>query len=162
MTASRAAAALFLAGLVGGCAAELPDEEKALVESVAAELGELHSAYPELADFRERRESGRDFVSFSARKEGISIPVFDPGRLWFKVSLSERPVDPGDLQPPLVTVNFPQFGKYLKLRVRSANKPLLKDLVTTFLRRVEEEGGTDVRFGFPRRMGAGRAFPGRH
>ena len=140
---------LFLILSLAGCAqVKLTDDERGFIKGVVTSVGVIKDRYPELQKLDQNVEEGPDFFSYSYDlSQSGSTPLMNSGYFWFKISLGKNPMDPLDLQPPLLTVFIPRYKKYLKMRLASANLPLINDLANIFYKNALDAGGTDVRWG---------------
>jgi len=134
---------------LAGCGGAVVDQDEwSFLDKVFRQAGALKGRYAEFGEWGKNAERGPDFVSYHYDpSHGRSIPLFSQDQFWFKISLSKKPVDPFDLQPPVVTVYMPRFQKYLKLRIVTADQGLAEGLARIFYREAVQAGGTNVRWG---------------
>jgi hypothetical protein len=139
------AAILFLAGC-GDTPLDVP--ERNLLWDITQKFETLADRHPELEGFASGKEKGVNYVSYSRDLAGkSSVPLMNPNYFWVKVSLTKKPIDPIDLQPPIVTIFMPRFKKYLKLRMATENERLMADLTKAFYETAMASGGVNPLWG---------------
>lgn len=149
-----ASAVAFL--LLVGCGDKPLDvPERNLLWDISQKFEALAVRHPELEGFTSGKEKGLNFVSYSRDLAGTSsVPLMNPNYFWVKVSLTKRPIDAVDLQPPIVTIFIPRFKKYLKLRMATENEVLMADLTRAFYETAMASGGAAPLWGDENRSGS--------
>ncbi len=160
----RIAPLFLLAVFAAGCGAQLTRGERIFLENIAYGIGPLKERYAELEGFPARTvRIHRNYFSHTYNKEpAAGVPLANPNYYWFKVSLSTEAVDAFDSPGPLLTLRIPRYQKYLKIRVRGANKELTRELTALVLEEGLKAGGEDPRWGTGEEEGGlGRTGRGR-
>jgi len=116
-----------------------------LLYDAGQDIKALSQGYEELEGFDYTRLESEKYLSFTHNSSKASMPVFNSGIYWFKVSFSDRAVDL-ESPMPVLSVEIPVLKKFIKLRVRGTNDDLTQRLAAIVYQRALERGGVDPRF----------------
>lgn len=136
-------AGLCLLGAASGCAQRIASpEEFALLSSIAHDIADLKGRSGKLDDYDpEKAFYGRRSISYFYEPHPGTPVLMNSGNYWFKVSMSKDPVQAFDNPGPVLNIEIPRIGRWLKLRVRGSDAELTDDLVRIVSARAKEAGG---------------------
>lgn len=126
-----------------GCAQRVASpEEVTLLRGIAADITQLRGRYEQLERYDpEAAFHHQNSVSYLYEPHPGTPVLMNSGNYWFKVSTSKDPVQAFDNPGPVLNIEIPRIGRWLKLRVRGTDAELTDDLVRIVSVRAKEAGG---------------------
>ncbi|MCG3176621.1 MAG: hypothetical protein MOGMAGMI_01579 [Candidatus Omnitrophica bacterium] len=138
------AAAVLLAMAASGCGGRpASPEEATLLRAIAHDISDLRGRYEQLRDYDpETAFRHQNSVSYLYEPHPGTLVLMNSGNYWFKVSTSKDPVQAFDNPGPVLNIELPRFGRWLKLRVRGSDQELTEELARIVGGHAKEAGGT--------------------
>ena len=112
------------------------------MRGIAHDISDLRVRYEQLEDYDpETAYALQHSVSYLYEPNPGTLVLMNSGNYWFKVSTSKDPVQAFDNPGPVLNIEIPRIGRWLKLRVRGSDAELTDDLVRIVSVRAKEAGG---------------------